>query len=351
VIKTRGRFHVVDVRWPDGVRSRYRFKDPAKAEERELRIRLSLIDNTWSKLRQALADGLSVCKSIRFSELAEQYLEEYVKVENTAVATKECKLKILKRRFGRLPISSLRPRHVTRYKKLRKEKDKVSESTVNREIEVLKHLLNWAVEEEIIPGHRLGKVKRFREDVRQRPRPTDQVVDEVFKKLDLRVVPLFTFIRETGCRREEALTLKHWQIDLKNQTVVFTPSDTTKTKSRKARNVPLTDPAIEAIRAMPQLLGCDLVFYHPDSLGRWAEARDPWEKARKAAGHQWLQIKDLRRAYGIRLAEAGCPMSYIKEVMGHASVATTEKYYAHYSPQSAVKHVLAVLQGGRRIDQ
>jgi hypothetical protein len=121
-----------------------------------------------------------------------------------------------------------------------------------------------------------------------------------------------------------------------------------RTKSRKARNALLTDAAIEAICAMPQLPGCDLVFYHPDSLDRWAEARDPWGRARKAAGHEWLQIKDLRRAYGIRLAEAGCPMSYIKEAMGHASVGTTEKHYAYYSPQSAVEHVLAVLQGGRR---
>ncbi len=46
-----------------------------------------------------------------------------------------------------------------------------------------------------------------------------------------------------------------------------------------------------------------------------------------------LQVKDLRRDYAIFLAEGGADMHDIQQVLGHASVATTEKHYAQFSPK------------------
>jgi integrase len=90
------------------------------------------------------------------------------------------------------------------------------------------------------------------------------------------------------------------------------------------------------------------VFYHPDTLKPWTgdSVAEPWEKAREEAG-SGLRIHDMRHAYGIKLAEAGCPMHFISEVMGHHSVDFTRKYYARFSPESASKAVLKVLQGGK----
>jgi integrase len=41
-------------------------------------------------------------------------------------------------------------------------------------------------------------------------------------------------------------------------------------------------------------------------------------------------------------------MHFIQAVMGHSSVSITEKYYAHFSPDSASRALLTVLEGGRR---
>ena len=60
-----------------------------------------------------------------------------------------------------------------------------------------------------------------------------------------------------------------------------------------------------------------------------------------------LQIKDLRRHYAIKLAENGADMHNIQQVLGHASVSTTEMHYAHFSPQHSAKKILRVLEGGR----
>jgi integrase len=61
-------------------------------------------------------------------------------------------------------------------------------------------------------------------------------------------------------------------------------------------------------------------------------------------------VKDLRRHFAIQLAEAGTDMHDIQQVLGHASVATTERYYAHFSPEHSVRKVLRVLEGGRRTE-
>ena len=109
--------------------------------------------------------------------------------------------------------------------------------------------------------------------------------------------------------------------------------------------MPLTAKAIDAIKAMPK--GSKFVVYHPESLTRWDTARKVWDSAREAANLPWLRIHDLRHAYGIKLAERGCAMHFISEVMGHHYIDYTRKRYARFSPESASRAVLQVLEGGK----
>lgn len=60
-----------------------------------------------------------------------------------------------------------------------------------------------------------------------------------------------------------------------------------------------------------------------------------------------IQVKDLRRHYAINLAENGADMHDIQQMLGHASVTTTEKHYAHFSPQHSAKKILLVLEGSK----
>ncbi len=60
-----------------------------------------------------------------------------------------------------------------------------------------------------------------------------------------------------------------------------------------------------------------------------------------------IQVKDLRRHYAIDLAENGADMHELQQVLGHASVAITERYYAQFSPEHSAKKILRVLKGGR----
>jgi integrase len=60
-----------------------------------------------------------------------------------------------------------------------------------------------------------------------------------------------------------------------------------------------------------------------------------------------MAAHSLRHFYAIRLAEGGCEMHYISEVLGHHSIDFTWQKYARFSPESTSKAVLRVLEGGK----
>lgn len=329
----------VDLPWPDGIRTRKVMPTEQKANEISIRFQSAKVDGTWLELRRKL-DMEDHVQSMSFKEFGQLYLEEYVRCYNRDSVSKESRIRILGRKLDRIPMDALQPRHVTMFVGSRK-KLRVTNRTINRDLAVLSHMLHWAVKERYLERNPLPEIQKLNEIRWVGQRPSDEIIDAVFEELDPRVVPLFTFIRETGCRREECLTLVHSQVDLGRGEVVFHDN----TKNGKDRRVPLTKKAVAAIQAMP--VASKFIFYHPESLTRWDSCRDPWEEARERAGYAWLRIHDLRHAYGIRLAEGGCPMHFISEVMGHHSVDFTRKCYAKFSPESASKAVRAVLEAGR----
>ena len=143
-------------------------------------------------------------ESLTFRQFGEIYLDEYVKSFNRAVKAKASRIWILSRKLNRIPIDSLQPQHVTQFISWRKSQ-KVTNRTINRDLAVLGHMLCWAVREGYLERNPIPDIQKLKEVQWIGQRPTDEVIDAVLAKLDPRVVPLFTFMRETGCRREGSL--------------------------------------------------------------------------------------------------------------------------------------------------
>ena len=65
---------------------------------------------------------------------------------------------------------------------------------------------------------------------------------------------------------------------------------------------------------------------------RWAHPRDwfrvqVWKPALQSAGLDFhVRMHDLRHAHASRLLAGGADLQVVKERLGHASIATTEKY-------------------------
>lgn len=107
-------------------------------------------------------------------------------------------------------------------------------------------------------------------------------------------------------------------------------------KSRHSiRDIHLTQQTTELLKERQRagLVGAtDLVFSAPrggiDRVNNWRR-RIRWNEARERIHAPDLTPHDLRRTYGSLLRRAGADMRLIQQSMGHESITTTARIYAH----------------------
>lgn len=151
----------------------------------------------------------------------------------------------------------------------------------------------------------------------------------------LRLMLVFSF--ETGMRRDEFRCLEWTEVDLDRQ-VVHLPAE--RTKSRKARDVPLSDVACSVLRAVPRFARSTYVFENPkgNNLPVPETTLYTWFcKARKASGvkgpkDQAVWVHTLRKSFGTIQAMSGMPIYMLMEIMGHSS-ADVHFEYTKMSPE------------------
>ncbi len=158
------------------------------------------------------------------AELADVYFEQYVLVENRHPGTKKHRLKWLKKHLGHILAQELSPFDVTVYISKRKRKG-LSAASINKDLAVLKHLLSWATDQALLHRNPVPKLRKLHEErkpaIEDRHLPIlENAIQETLAKLRPECEPVFRFLYETGCRREEALSLKHEQVFLEDQLVL-----------------------------------------------------------------------------------------------------------------------------------
>jgi integrase len=146
----------------------------------------------------------------------------------------------------------------------------------------------------------------------------------------------------TGLRQGELIGLEWRDIDWPAGTIrvrrSFTHGEFSTPKSKKSsRTVTMIDRLGGELERHHQASafqgGRDIVFPHP-TLGAVLDAsalRKRFHAALERAEVRRVRFHDLRHSYGTAMAAAGTPMRALQELMGHASIATTE-IYAGYSP-------------------
>ena len=134
---------------------------------------------------------------------------------------------------------------------------------------------------------------------------------------------------DTGMRRGEMLSLRFCDIDTIRQ--VFVLRGTT-TKSKKTRLVPIGTARLKAVLEFQRLDAAgeekaDTAPVFSNAAGEPVSYfRTAWERALSKAELTDLRWHDLRHEYASRLAERGVPLSQVRDLLGHASITTTERY-------------------------
>jgi len=327
---------VCDRGWPDGKRFRRIMPNKAVAGELDLRIASAIAVGTWRELREELLYGTRSDYSV--GDYGDHYLEVYCKVHNKDWKRKQSSLKHVKRLTGEIRLKDIQMRHVHQLVAARL-KEEVKAATVNRDVTVLRHMFEFAVDEGVLKQNPIARIKKLKEYREERPRINEKELQSILKHLPFPVKQIVLFIYETGCRPSEALALKREHVHLENKTAIF--------NIRKAGDnalVALTSRAVAAIQEVPELPGCPYVFWNPKTETRYQRINETFSRAREKAGLGGIQLKDFRQELGIVIAESGQPLHVAKTQLGHSSIRTTEEHYAKYSPEFAVSRAREVME-------
>ncbi len=168
--------------------------------------------------------------------------------------------------------------------------------------------------------------------------------------------PLWRLAVATGMRRGELLALRWADVDLAAGTLRvarsmardgdggWAPAETKSARSR--RTLPLAAMARQALERQRRRQaewrlaagtgwgGGETVF--TDESGRPLlpeRVSHAWEGARRRAGLPDARLHDLRHTTGTMLVAAGTPLTTVSEILGHADMATTARFYVGSVPE------------------
>ena len=149
----------------------------------------------------------------------------------------------------------------------------------------------------------------------------------------------------------ELLTLEWRNVDLRHDLITLDPD---RTKTGKRRTVPLNDVARSAIMHRKAFVSTNCpsspwVFAKKDGQ-RYVAPREGFKKACKLAGIKNFRIHDMRHTCASWLVSDGVPLADVKEVLGHSSIAQTEKY-AHLAPHRARDAVTRLVTRSSHVDR
>ena len=208
------------------------------------------------------------------------------------------------------------------YRRYRKSTHSVSDATVNRDLSVLRHILYWAVDEQLLSSNPLARLRMERE--RRIKRPVMSLQEEV--KL-LAVAPdhlsrIIVAALDTGMRRGEILGQLWEHVDLNRQLLSVTRS---KTPEGEAREIPLTERLFQILLDNRQDEGP--IFVYCDRPIQ--STKTAWASAVRKAGIRHFRFHDLRHTFNTRLMEAGVMQEVRKALMGHSSGEKVHSIYTH----------------------
>lgn len=181
---------------------------------------------------------------------------------------------------------------------------------------------------------------------------TPEEVDKLVAAADgwLRDLILLGF--NTGIRINALLSLRWSQVDWSNQMIRVTAATS---KSGRLYNVPMTPVAHDVLghRKMYEKVDSDLIFENPNT-GKPYASRTTYTRIGKLVEKAGITNYGsfnhiMRRTFATVALNSGVPMEVVQVSLGHASMAITEKSYAHLMTKRQKEGMAGFSLGGRSI--
>lgn len=200
-------------------------------------------------------------------------------------------------------------------------------STANRHHALLARMLSLAVEWDILKVNPAVGLKKLRERTDAgrflSPEEIGRLLSALGKEENAIAAAALKVLLLTGCRREE-IAQARW-VDLDPERALL---KLPRTKSGKVRHVPLSEPAVEAILALPNSDEDSEWIFPGREPGRPIHnLYKPFKRALREAGlEESIRIHDLRHSFASNAVTAGVSLFQVQTLLGHSSAQMTQRY-------------------------
>lgn len=215
----------------------------------------------------------------------------------------------------------------------------VKNSTINRELRYIRAAINFYKLE-----HQLDFLNPF---TNLSLRESDAIVryitsTEATNLVDSATIyartpqlPAFiTLALNTGCRKSELFSLEWSRVDFSQRLIILGSQHT---KSARRRYIPMNDKTMETLEGLrywtkKKYPHSPFVMPSGSRSGHITCMKNGFRNACDRAGIYNFRIHDMRHTFASWLVQNGVSLYHVKELLGHASITTTEKY-AHLSSE------------------
>lgn len=295
-------------------------------------------DAVFGRMKEAIRAGHFQPREqesdLTFGAFADTYVQRYVLLRGLRSRKDiELRLEILKDRWKGRRLADIAVGEIEDLIQDLKAKGR-KPATVNRYLALLRHMMNWAVGREYVnrtPFRRGSQalISFEREDNRRIRRVSADEEQRLLAAANPVAHMMIIAALDTGMRRGELLTLRFGDVDFDQQVLHLRAENA---KSKRGRIVPIGTTRLRTL--------LDWLRIGPDGEEKAAEAfvftrgddeavksfRTAWERARAAVKLRDVRFHDLRSEYASRLVEKGVPLSQVRDLLGHSTIAVTERY-------------------------
>jgi integrase len=288
-----------------------------------------------------------VRKPVPFSKMVEKY-KEFTGGYKRGWATEKYIVEEFASLFSDTPLAQITTWQIEKWKA--EACKRLNPVTVNRRLTVIKHMFKKAIEWDLLKSNPATSVKRFPvTSERTRFLSQDEIqklVAECEKQITSPwLLPVVTLALNTGMRQGELLKLKWENINLERGSITIIQS-----KTLRPKTIAINDQAREALNWLQENGYGELLFMWPwgDPIGK-VTVYDAFKKACIASGITDFRFHDLRHTFASHLVMAGVDLVTVKELLGHKTIAMTNRYthLAQEHKAQAVAKLSERIQGER----
>ncbi len=260
---------------------------------------------------------------VPFAEFASTYIDRCISVFKS-VKTERDRVNFWIREFGNRPIGQITHAELQDWQARKRQINKPA--TVNRIMCRLRHMLNKAVEWQLLEESPMRRLKFLRENnARLRYLSLEECDRLIAGCVAPHLKAIVTIALHTGMRSGEIRSLNWGDLDFDSGFLIIRDS-----KNGEARHVPMDSTVVNLFCNYQRTAGSDFVFTNAAG-GRIGWLQHGFRKALVRAGLSDLHFHDLRHTFASQWMMAGGELYALKDILGHKTIAMTQRY-AHLSP-------------------